>query len=394
MEMDQIIKRLEWLESERRKEKSDFASLEERLVVFEGELKASRDQINELSGEITRLAAQMERIEQLEGELAKHRLEVNRTIDEIEKHRAERERENDEVHRVQMEGINNHIIELRQGLDEINRLDDGLQARIEEDYRLSRLIDELNQKIKDVRREEEERVRNLRLLEESQRRDTKRLTDLQGEVVALRKRMDEQRGRLDLVSDSMRKLDTRLEQVVAVQAERQETQTAFMEKQTLKEVERDRLWKGWEVRFETIERQAAELDTQMQGLDEARRSVKRAQETLEDMTERMERRINEITEMQRLAEERFRQEWVTFKADDQKRWTNFTLTQEEQFRESNRQLGGLAEQIGSLDDGLKKMEDQMRLLNEQTEKRLQSLLAVTRDWVAEYERTLGRTRST
>ena len=34
---------------------------------------------------------------------------------------------------------------------------------------------------------------------------------------------------------------------------------------------------------------------------------------------RFERRINEITEMERLTEERFRQEWVTFKADDQKR---------------------------------------------------------------------------
>ena len=31
-----------------------------------------------------------------------------------------------------------------------------------------------------------------------------------------------------------------------------------------------------------------------------------------------------------LTEERFRQEWVNFKADDQKRWTNYTLAQEEQ----------------------------------------------------------------
>ena len=43
------------------------------------------------------------------------------------------------------------------------------------------------------------------------------------------------------------------------------------------------------------------------------------------MKQRFDRRLNEITEMQRLVEERFRQEWVSFKADDQKRWTNYTL---------------------------------------------------------------------
>jgi chromosome segregation ATPase len=165
-----------------------------------------------------------------------------------------------------------------------------------------------------------------------------------------------------------------------------------MEKHTLQEVDRDRRWKEWETRFDVVEKQAVELDTQLHGLDEARRSVKRAQETLEVMTERMERRINEITEMQRLAEERFRQEWVTFKADDQKRWTNYTLNQEEQYRESTRQVEVLVDQISGLDASIQEMADLVQQVDEQTEKRLQSLLAVTRDWVADYERVFGRAR--
>jgi hypothetical protein len=31
--------------------------------------------------------------------------------------------------------------------------------------------------------------------------------------------------------------------------------------------------------------------------------------------------------LQRLTEERFRQEWITFKGDDQKRWADFFLLQ-------------------------------------------------------------------
>jgi tryptophan 2,3-dioxygenase len=103
-------------------------------------------------------------------------------------------------------------------------------------------------------------------------------------------------------------------------------------------VERDRAWKEWQVRFETFSRQTATLDSQLASLEELRSATKRAQDVHEELNQRLERRINEITEMQRLAEDRFRQEWVTFKADDQKRWTNYSLTQEETNREARQNI--------------------------------------------------------
>ncbi|HSF81728.1 MAG TPA: hypothetical protein VLA49_10865, partial [Anaerolineales bacterium] len=106
----------------------------------------------------------------------------------------------------------------------------------------------------------------------------------------------------------------------------------------------------------------------------------------------VERRLNEITEIQRLAEERFRQEWVTFKADDQKRWTNYTLTQEEQRGEANRQYEKLADRISNMEDLVQEFSDLIGQMNEQTEKRMQSLLAMTHEWVSAYERTIGRMR--
>ena len=74
-----------------------------------------------------------------------------------------------------------------------------------------------------------------------------------------------------------------------------------------------------------IERQSSQLESQLQLLDTTHLTIKRIQEGVDDLMQRVERRINEIVEMQRLAEERFRQEWTTFKADDQKRWTNNIL---------------------------------------------------------------------
>ena len=127
-------------------------------------------------------------------------------------------------------------------------------------------------------------------------------------------------------------------------------------------------------------------------MDSTHNDVKRVKTSIEELQSRIERRINEITEVQRLADERFRQEWVTFKADDQKRWTNYTLTQDEQRNELSRNLEQIGDQL--VDTKLSQQENQDRIqqMKEETENRLQTLLALTHDWVAAYERSVGSNR--
>ena len=135
-----------------------------------------------------------------------------------------------------------------------------------------------------------------------------------------------------------------------------------------------------------------DIEAQLVILDTTHREVKRTQTTLEELTQRVERRITEITEIQRLSEDRFRQEWVTFKGDDQKRWTNYTLSQEEQRNEATRQYDKLAEQATHFEDELQEVKDLLQQANELVEKRLQAILALAHDWVTTYERTVRRTR--
>jgi hypothetical protein len=187
-------------------------------------------------------------------------------------------------------------------------------------------------------------------------------------------------------------VETRLNELVTVESERREVMSGFLDKQAVTQVERERTWKEWQVRFENVEKQSVEVESQLLVLDTTHREAKRAQSVLEDLTQRVERRINEITEIQRLSEDRFRQEWVTFKADDQKRWTNYTLTQEEQRNEAVRQYEILAEKATHLEDELQEVQDMLEQANEPAEKRLQSLLAMTHEWVSSYERSVGRTR--
>jgi hypothetical protein len=119
---------------------------------------------------------------------------------------------------------------------------------------------------------------------------------------------------------------------------------------------------------------------------EAERAVEKAQKDLERITESINRRIHEITEMQRLGEERFRQEWNTFKADDQKRWANYALTQDEQTKETGRRFERLSERATNLEELTQDLRDVVQHTNEQFEKLMQGVLASMRDWLATTER--------
>lgn len=392
MDLEQIIKRLDWLDDERRKDKLTIATLEEKVNNLAGNIPSLLQQIKEQSLELARLAGAMPRFDQLETMIGQIRVETNRTVEAAERQRVERDRDIEKQRRADVESLSIAIGDVRKGLDPIPELKRSLQARVEEDFRLGRLIEELELKLTESMRGDEEYRRAQKLLEDAQRQDTKRLTDLQGEVAALRKRMEEQRGKSDLTAESLRKIEMRLSEFQAAEGERRQAQTAFIEKQNLLQVERDRIWKEWKIRFEVIEKSAQNLDAQLQALDATHRSIKRAQEGFEEITQRFERRINEITEMQRLSEDRFRQEWVSFKADDQKRWTNYTLSQEETQREVNRQFEKINERLVTLEDNAQDIRDLQRQIVEETQKRLQSLLSTAHDWMEQYDKTFGQSR--
>jgi chromosome segregation ATPase len=392
VEVEQILKQVDWLDSEHRKDKKVLDGLDGRLTALEGNLAPLIHQIKEVDGELTRLSTILSRMDQFDNALLQQRVETKQYFDELERQFKKREEESEKVRRVEMRSLDGSLAELRKELEPIPEIKRSLKARVDEDNRLTKLIDEVRVKIEGVRRSEEEYTRTYRLLDDSRRQDAKRLTDLQGEVSALRKRVDEQRGQVELATTTLKRLENRLNELSVVETERREAQANFLENQALREVERDRVWKEWQARFEVIENQTADVDTNLQALEATHRDVRRTQQNADELAQKVDRRINEITEIQRLAEERFRQEWVTFKADDQKRWTNYTLTLEEQRGEANRQYERLSERVTRLEDSLQEVQDLLQQSNEQSEKRLQTLLATVHEWVSSHERTIGRPR--
>jgi chromosome segregation ATPase len=281
------------------------------------------------------------------------------------------------------------MAELRTIKDPIAEIKREIKAFNEEETRLNRLIAEARVKSEEMLHAAEDLQRQIRSFEESRKQDSKRVTDMQGETTAMRKRLDEVREKTELFPDNIRRIEVRLNEILTSEADRRQSQTAFIETQSRMQVERERAWKDWQARFEEITKQSVSIETQIQQWDSVQRSVRRAQEMYEEIVQKFERRINEITEIQRLAEDRFRQEWVTFKADDQKRWTSFTLSQDESHKEARIGIEKLDLRITSVEDLVQTQQDILQQTKEANEQLLHGILSQLHEMLTAYERITG-----
>lgn len=386
MDLEQLNKKIEWLDDERRKDKTTIAMLSERISVLEGNNSGTLQELKSIQSETSRLNAMVGKIDLIQDNVAQLKVDLSKSIELIEKARKDQSKESDKVRKSEIESVNKSILEIRKSIDTISEIKRTLQVRQEEEFRLNRLIGEADKKISEFSRSDEEYKRSIRLVEEGRRQDSKRLTDLLGEVTAIRKRLDEQRGKVDLTTDSTRKLELRVGELINAESERRQSVSSFIEKQTMQQMDRDRLWKEWQDRFATFDKQTSIIEAQLQNLDAMQRSVKRSQDALDEITQKFDRRINEITEVARINEERFRQDWTSFKNDDQKRWANNSLNQEEQYRELTRQLEKFQEKLTILDDQSQELNDLAIQGNEETQKRIQSLINLAHSWAEDFSR--------
>ena len=106
MDLEQLNKRVDWLDDERRKDKLTISTLEERLASIEASISPLSQQIKEINTDLARLSAQLSRFDQIETNVLQLRVETNRMIEAMEKTRAEREREAEKTRRAEQETVN------------------------------------------------------------------------------------------------------------------------------------------------------------------------------------------------------------------------------------------------------------------------------------------------
>ena len=97
METEQIFKKVDWLDEERRKDKNLLHSMEERITAMEGNIQPLAQQMKDLSGEIARLTAMFSRMDDFDSTLLQQRVEAKQYFEELERQFKKRDEESEKA---------------------------------------------------------------------------------------------------------------------------------------------------------------------------------------------------------------------------------------------------------------------------------------------------------
>jgi len=382
MDSEQIDKRLSWFDEQRLKDAESLRVVQQTIKELEKSIGNQAKQIETLSEETARVAALATRIHQVDEALGKHRKEVARQLEVAESRRSEKEKHHEALRKTDQEAIVKRIDALRTELEQLDGIHQALETRRDEQNRLNKEIDVIKKHDDKVQVELRDLQVRIKSLDDAQQKDRKRIGQYEGEAADFKRRLDSARHQIDALTDDIRRIDLRTTELVTSEEERREGQSVFFDRQELKLVEFEKSWGEWAERFEEFEKSAASMSEKLIAYDETFRSVRQLRESLEGLMEKLERRITEVSEMQRLADERIKQEWNSFQADEHKRWNTFKLTNDEQWRDHTRAHTRLDDHQETAEQQIQVVQQALAEIRELDETRIRELVAVIRDWAA------------
>lgn len=350
MNIDQAARMIEWLDEERRRDKATITTLEERLAQQQESIELLTRRLSGMESDQSVLRAQSGPTLQSAELLEQMRKEMQQMAEALDSKRLNAEREAERRSELNREQIMKSVRDLTEKATKIERQTTEIPVINVERDRVSSQLTNLQGQVEELGRKFSEPERRLLALEEQRRTDARRLTEIESEIPELRKAVDTLKPKMALLEDLSIRTERKVIEVQNGDRERREQMQQFIDQQTLLLQQRDGQVQDLVKRF-------AEQDTAMQAYitrfetwSETHRQMKKILEDFERIGERLERRMTEVAEMTRLSEERFRTEWNDWRGEDQKRWKQFTLSNDEIWRLHDKDFARYLEQLQKIYD--------------------------------------------
>jgi hypothetical protein len=325
MDLTQLSQMVTWLDEEHRRDREELAKLDQRLQSMAIEKQEQARRIQDLEGRLASTHAALGRFTQIEQALQQLKNEVVLMFDKQTEERLHAERESERARLSDREALGRSVAEIRKELPRLTRIEEDLVARRAEDQRLGEMALALRQSINGVSKDLDERTRSLPYMVEQRAQDNMRIAQLQAENVDLLKRTDATANRVPLLDERMQRLEKELQRIQPIPEQLRQGQQVFLEAQKLADVERTRQMGLWAQDFvaqrELIEKQGLRI----REFDVRYEAAGRAIKALEEFQAQIVHGQKQVSELQRLAEERQRKELGEWQGENEQRWKKETL---------------------------------------------------------------------
>ena len=328
MEISQIEQMVRFLDEERKRDKALIARLQERTEQQRLTIDTQAEQMENLQQKVTLLENDLRRTDNYPGMIDKARRELAGELETLKDKIRRQKTESDRLRRSETETLTQKIGELEKKLRILPRYDEALQARAEGERKLQTHLHSIENELHSLATSTDDRLQSITYLEEQRRADARQLASLAGDFSTIKTKVNEVTTKNNRLEDSVRKLPGRIEEAINIA----KSYDPRIEELRVADFKREQLLKQFTEQAEAMEDTVTRLVEKTQQYSLLSNQIKQSLEELESFRARIDRRQGEITEMQRLTEERMKRQWEEWQTNFSKEWQKRQVTEADHWR--------------------------------------------------------------
>ena len=381
MDLTQAMQQINWLESERRKDRATLTTLTEKVAALTTQLSEQARHAQDLQNTLAAAQQTITKLGQFDKLFEQFKADLVGEMDRRDDAQQKALREAERLRKVEAETIGRAMTEFRKDLSHVKPLEDEMPMRRAEEHRLSESLARLGQRTEDLSVRTEDRIQNMIYLEENRRQDAKRIAQLEEDDANITKRLDALTGKTTLLDENVQRVPLRLAEF----GKRMQDQDKAFEELRLNDFNRTQEMRTFSDEVNKIINPIPEYLTRFQAdshrMQELAIANQRSLDEIRNFQARIETRQAELAEMQRLNEERIKKQVEGWQTEQEKRWKRENTVRDEKWQEHDRLHGTWETRLETVEHHVLDFQRQSKALWDGVEEMAKVYLAAARQVV-------------
>ena len=386
----EVLKRVEWMDDQRRKSARKLAELEQRFSLLERKLVGREERIQDLERQLANTTAQLARISEIDVQLAKFRDEMVELIEQYDKRRVQGEKEMDRLRRIEHETMVREITDVRQDLPSIGRLEIEMELRQAEETRLAKLIGNLQNGVAPLRNQVAEWEQALTFLEEKEKQNSYSVGEIQTLLLEINKKWDPLEARIEILANTLSKAESSRHDLIDAQVEQREIIKKWSEQIQIGEHERNKQLEKWRYVMNEQKDGLAQYSLEWVKYSDQYQEAKMALQTLAEWQKQIESQQRESSELLRMELNRMQSRWDGFVLKDDQKWRSSEAEMEQRWIAAGRSEKQVQEQIIEIENALIKIQEDKDMLWRIQTAQADAIKLIPRVWLEEIEKAMAQ----
>lgn len=387
-ELNDLKKKVEWLDNERRKLTKKVSELEQQTALQEREISGREKRIQDVERQLANTSTQLNRIPQVDTQLGQFKDEIVQLIEQYDKRRLQSEAEMDRLRRVEHESTVREIADMRKEFPAIVRLQKEMDLRQSEEARLANLIGNLQNSLAGLNSQIDSRQTALSFLEEKEKQNSRNISDLQTSLVEINKRWEPVNERFDVMANNIRILQTNHETVLSGLEEVRESLKGWMEQIQIGEYERNQRLEKWRQVIDEQNNALEQFNRDWITFSDQYKEAKMAVQTLSGWQKQIEQQQHESSEILRMGTHRLESRWDDFKLENEKKWKSQDAEIDQRISATNRTYRQIQEQITAVEEALANLNQEKDTIWRIQTAQADAIKQLPRIWLEEVENAI------